>query len=174
MIRAVLFDRDGTLIADRANHATPITPMPHAAAALARLRMRGIRIGVITNQPVLAQGVIGQDDVQAVHREIEAVLGAIDGWFVCPHDVLDSCECRKPAPGLIRNALQRFGVAAHECAVVGDIGSDVEAGRNAGTLSVLVPTPVTLQREIAAAPVVREHLSAAVDYILGWNAQGAA
>ncbi|HZZ64039.1 MAG TPA: HAD-IIIA family hydrolase [Candidatus Baltobacteraceae bacterium] len=174
MIRAVLFDRDGTLIADRTNTAARVTPMPHAAAALSRLRTRGIRIGVITNQPVLAHGAMTYGELQAVHREVEKAVGPIDGWFVCPHDVWEGCSCRKPAPGLIHAALQRFAVAAHECVVVGDIGSDIEAGRNAGALSVLVPTPVTLQREISAAPVVREHLDAAVDYVLAWNAQGAA
>ena len=174
MIRAVLFDRDGTLIADGSNNAGPITPMPHAAAALSRLRACGVRIGVVTNQPVISQGAVTEHQLQAVHREIELAIGPIDGWFVCPHDVCEQCRCRKPAPGLIHAALQRFGVAAHECALVGDIGSDVLAGRNAGVLSVLVPTPVTLDREISAAPIVRHDLRAAVDYILTWNAQGAA
>lgn len=174
MIRAVLFDRDGTLIADRVDATARISPMPHAASALQRLRKQGIRIGVVTNQPALAQGIIGRDDLHAVHYEIERMLGPIDGWFVCPHDVFEGCNCRKPAPGLVHAALQRFGLTAGACALVGDIGSDVEAARNAGVLSILVPTRVTLEREVAAAPVVRDNLNAAVDYIFKCNAQGAA
>jgi len=174
MIRAVLFDRDGTLIADRPAAPETIVPMPYAVYALRRLRDRGIRIGVITNQPCIAQGTVTWDQMRATHRHIERLLGAIDDWFVCPHDAAEGCTCRKPAPGLIHTALKRFGITAAECALIGDIGSDVEAGTRAGVLSVLVPTRVTLKREILAAPIVRDDLRAAVDVVFAAGSAGAA
>ena len=97
---------------------------------------------------------------------IRAVLGPIHGWFICSHRESDGCGCRKPAPGLIHAAAARFGVETHECVVVGDIGSDVEAAVAAGARAVLVPTALTRRSEIDAAPVVFHSLSDAVGAIV--------
>lgn len=166
MIRAVLFDRDGTLIVDSPRDRANITPMPGASQALQRLRTRGMRIGVITNQPAIAHGDLSVDDMRAIHERIEDAIGAIDAWFVCPHAVNDECGCRKPQAGLIEDACRHFGISAEECVVVGDIGSDVDAAHNAGAHAILVPTPVTRAQEIARAPVVCADLNEAVDAIL--------
>mgnify|MGYP001468140596 CR=1 FL=1 len=170
MIRAVLFDRDGTLIADPGEDRTNITVMPHAAQALQRLRERGLRVGVVTNQPAIGQGILEQDQLLAEHDRIESLVGPIDGWFVCPHDMRDACRCRKPAPGLIYSAARAFGVSPHECIVVGDIESDLVAANSAGARAILVPTPVTLKGEIDRAAAVCRDLSQAVDRILASEA----
>ena len=159
MIRAVLFDRDGTLIAD--DRAQAITPMPYAREALDRLRQRRIRIGVITNQPNC-----GDDEMELVHRQIEELLGPIDGWFVCRHTAEAGCLCRKPQSGLVLKAAAAFALWPEECAVVGDIGSYVEAAQAAGALAILVPTPVTLSDEVQRAPIVCGHLAEAVERLL--------
>lgn len=166
MIRAVLFDRDGTLIEDPCNARTSITIMPHAARALQRLRDRSLRIGVITNQPGLAQGILAHDELLVDNRRIESLVGPIDGWFVCPHDASENCACRKPAPGLVYSAARAFGVSPHECVVVGDIESDLIAANAAGARAILVPTPVTLKEEIDRAATVCTDLSQAVDFIV--------
>lgn len=168
MIRAVLFDRDGTLIAD-ARATSHVSPMPHAAESLRRLREKRIKIGVVTNQPALARGIIATQDMHAVHERIAELLGAIDAWFVCPHAEDAGCDCRKPEPGLILAAQREFGVSAAECVVVGDIGSDIDAAHNAGARGILIPTPVTRAEEIARAPVVCRDLAAAVEQILTWE-----
>ena len=64
-------------------------------------------------------------------------------------------------------AADRLGVAPERCAVVGDIGADVEAARAAGARAVLVPTPQTRREEIAAAPERADDLASAVDLLLG-------
>lgn len=161
-IRAVLFDRDGTLIADDSNRTSFITPMPHAREALNRLRERGFLIGVITNQPDA-----DDSDIDAVHWKIDEQLGPIDGWFVCRHSADAGCLCRKPRAGLILKAASAFGVLPGECAVVGDIGSDIDAAQAAGAFAILVPTPVTLREEIERAPVVCSDLGEAVDRLMG-------
>lgn len=162
MIKAVLFDRDGTLIADRPDRHERIVAMPGAVSALQRVRQYGLCIGVVTNQP----GVHTRD-LHRIHQHIEHALGPIDGWFVCTHNASDACACRKPQPGLIFQAAKAFGVSPQECALVGDIGSDIEAAHAAGAPAVLVPTPVTLQQEIDRAPVVCSDLHDAVDLIIG-------
>lgn len=166
MIRAVLFDRDGTLVADTPRQLL-LTPAPDAREALARLRRAALRVGVVTNQPAIGEGRIAAQEMHAAHRDLEQRIGAIDGWFVCPHRASDGCACRKPQPGLVFQAAQAFGVEPHECAVIGDIGSDVEAALRAGAHAVLVPTPITLREEVEPAPVVCRDLLEAVDYVLG-------
>jgi histidinol-phosphate phosphatase family protein len=165
---AVLFDRDGTLIADVPYNGDPerVVPMPGARAALDRLRAASLRLGVVTNQSGLARGRFTAEQLTAVNRRVEDLLGPFDTWQICPHDDSAGCHCRKPAPGLVLGAAAELGVPAYRCVVVGDIGRDMTAAQAAGAAGVLVPTPVTRAGEVAAAPTVAGDLTAAVDAIL--------
>ncbi|HLI39902.1 MAG TPA: HAD-IIIA family hydrolase [Streptosporangiaceae bacterium] len=165
---AVLFDRDGTLVRDVPCNGSPdlVTPVDGAAAALARLRAAGVRVGVVTNQSGVERGLITGGQVRAVNRRVEELLGPFDVWAVCPHGPADGCGCRKPAPGLITAAAARLGADPADCVVVGDIGADVDAAYAAGARAILVPTPVTLPGELAGVPVAPD-LAGAVAAILG-------
>jgi len=165
---AVLFDRDGTLIVDVPYNGDPdrVEPMPGAQAALDRLRRAGLRLGVVTNQSGLARGRFSTAQLAAVNRRVEQLLGPFDTWQICPHDDRAGCRCRKPAPGLVESAAAELGVSADRCVVVGDIGRDMTAALAAGAAGVLVPTPVTLPDEIAAAPAVADDLASAAGLIL--------
>jgi histidinol-phosphate phosphatase family protein len=167
--RVVLFDRDGTLVHDVPYNGSPaaVRPVDGARLALDRLRARGIRVGVVTNQSGVARGLLSGGDVDAVHGRLAELLGPFDAVAVCPHAPDGGCGCRKPAPGLIHRALADLGVPAGQCAVVGDIGSDVHAALAAGARPVLVPTAQTLVEEVEAAPEVAADLGAAVDLLLG-------
>jgi histidinol-phosphate phosphatase family protein len=165
----VLLDRDGTLVVDVPYNGDPerVRPMPGARAALDRLRAAGVRLAVVSNQSGIARGIVTEDEVAAVNRRVEELLGPLGPWLVCPHGPDDGCGCRKPAPGLVLEAADRLGVAPERCAVVGDIGADVDAARAAGARAVLVPTPRTRREEVAAAPERAEDLAGAVDLLLG-------
>jgi histidinol-phosphate phosphatase family protein len=168
-LRAVLFDRDGTLIEDVPYNGDPnrVTPMPGARAALDRLRAAGLQLGVITNQSAVGRGLLTADQVAAVNHRVEELLGPFDTWHVCPHDAYDGCDCRKPAPGMVLAASGRLGVPTTACVVIGDIGADMAAAAAAAARAVLVPTPATRIGEIAAAPAVVGDLDGAVRWILG-------
>lgn len=168
MTRAVLFDRDGTLIADAPPNVDPalVRLMPYAREALDLVRERGIRIGVISNQPAIARRTLTRAQMRAVNERIAELAGPIDGWFVCPHDRTWHCHCRKPRAGLVRRAARFFGVAPAECVVVGDIGTDVQAAAAANACGILVPTPATRREEIAASPIVCANLLQAVRFAL--------
>jgi len=107
------------------------------------------------------------EQVEAVNRRVEEVLGPLGPWLVCPHGPDDECGCRKPAPGLVEAAASALGVPVERCAVIGDIGADMEAARAAGARGVLVPTPATRPEEVAAAAEVAPDLPSAVDLLLG-------
>jgi histidinol-phosphate phosphatase family protein len=166
---AVLLDRDGTLIVNVPYNGDPsrVEPVPGARGALDRLRAAGLPLGVVSNQSGVARGLIAPDDVARVNRRVEELLGPLGPWAVCPHGRDDGCRCRKPAPGLILDAASRLGIAPERCAVIGDIGADVEAARAAGARAVLVPTPRTRAEEVAAAPEVAPDLEAAVELLIG-------
>ncbi|GAA2900686.1 hypothetical protein GCM10010517_66370 [Streptosporangium fragile] len=173
---AVLFDRDGTLIADVPYNGDParVEPVPGALPALERLRRAGVPTGVVTNQSGVARGLISAEDVDAVNARVEELLGPFGVWAVCPHGEDDGCGCRKPAPGLVLAAAEKLGVDVRDCVVIGDIGRDVEAARAAGARGILVPTPVTLACEVAAAAEVARDLEAAVDLVLAGPVRGPA
>ncbi|MEA2381734.1 MAG: hypothetical protein QOH72_1705 [Solirubrobacteraceae bacterium] len=166
---AVLLDRDGTLVVDVPYNGDPaqVRPMPGARDALDRLRAAGVPLAVVSNQSGIARGILSEDEVAAVNRRVEELLGPLGPWCVCPHGPDDGCDCRKPAPGLVLEAAARLGVAPERCAVVGDIGADVEAARAAGARGVLVPTSRTRREEVAAAPERARDLDEAVDLLLG-------
>ena len=165
---AVLLDRDGTLVEDVPYNADParVAPVPGAERALARLRAAGVPLALVSNQSGVARGVMTMDDVGAVNRRLEELVGPLGPWLVCPHGPGDGCGCRKPAPGLVLAAATALGVDASDCVLIGDIGSDVEAALAAGARAILVPTPVTRPEEVAAAPEVAASLEEAVDLVL--------
>jgi histidinol-phosphate phosphatase family protein len=173
--RAVLFDRDGTLVHDVPYNGDPalVRPVDGARGAVERLRAAGLRVGLISNQSGIARGLLTADDVHAVNDELQRRVGAFDAVAFCPHGPDEACACRKPAPGLVLQAASALGVRPEETVVIGDIGADVGAAAAAGARSILVPTPVTRADEIAAAPVVAPDLDAAVDLVLtdwaGWR-----
>jgi histidinol-phosphate phosphatase family protein len=164
----VLLDRDDTLVHDVPYNGDParVDPVDGAREALMRLRRAGVRVAVVSNQSGVGSGRITRDQVDAVNARVEELLGPFEGFYICPHDRDEGCNCRKPAPGLVRQACAALGVPAHRTAVVGDIGSDVGAALAAGAEAVLVPTPVTRREEVAAAPQVAADLAAAVDLLL--------
>lgn len=167
--RAVLFDRDGTLVEDVPYNGEPaaVRPMREARAALARLRAAGVAIGIVSNQSGIGLGTISAAQVGAVNARVVELLGPIATIQVCPHAPGAGCACRKPAPGLIVDAARALGCAARDCVVIGDIGADIDAARAAGAAAILVPTAVTRPEEIAAAAVVARDLREAVDLVLG-------
>jgi HAD superfamily hydrolase (TIGR01662 family) len=160
--KAVLFDRDGTLITDVPYNGDPalVRPLPAARAAMDLARARGMRVGLVTNQSGVARGLLSAADVDAVNARVAELLGPFDVVQVCPHGPGDGCPCRKPAPGLIASAAAALGLTPHDCAVIGDIGADVEAARAAGARSILVPTAATAASELEGTRLAADVLTA--------------
>jgi HAD superfamily hydrolase (TIGR01662 family) len=166
---AVLLDRDGTLVADVPYNGDPakVEPMPGAREALALLRAAEIPVGMVSNQSGIGRGLIHSHQVEAVNDRVQELLGPLWPIAICPHAPAEDCDCRKPKPGLILQAARRLGVRPERCAVIGDIGADMEAARAAGARGILVPTPVTRHEEIEAATEVAPDLPTAVKLLLG-------
>jgi D-glycero-D-manno-heptose 1,7-bisphosphate phosphatase len=136
----VLFDRDETIVVDVPFNGDParVQPAPGARRLLDRLRAAGLPLAVVSNQSGVGRGLITLEQVDAVNRRVDELLGPFAGFFVCPHAPEDGCECRKPKPKLILDAARALGVDARCCVVVGDRESDIEAARNAGAVPIRV------------------------------------
>ncbi|WP_432511422.1 HAD-IIIA family hydrolase [Kineococcus sp. SYSU DK001] len=160
-VRAVLFDRDGTLVHDVPYNGDPelVKPVDGARELLDALRARGVRVGLVTNQSGVARGLLTRADVDAVNARVADLLGPFDTVQVSVDGPDAVSRTRKPEPGMVLDAAADLGLAPAQCLVVGDIGADVEAALSAGARAVLVPTEVTRAEEVEAAPVVVEALT---------------
>jgi D-glycero-D-manno-heptose 1,7-bisphosphate phosphatase len=141
---AVFFDRDGTLIADKGylNHPSQIKLFSQTAGVLKILRKAGFYLFVVTNQSGVARGYFSETQVKKVHQKLRRILKAkgakIDAFFYCPHhpqgkvkSFSKPCDCRKPSPGMVKQALKRFSVDLKKSYVVGDKMDDVLLAQNA-------------------------------------------
>jgi D-glycero-D-manno-heptose 1,7-bisphosphate phosphatase len=146
--RFVLADRDGTINVQHAGEYV-LSPgdmelLPGAAEGLRLLQTAGFGLIVVSNQAPVARGWIDEVELDRINARLLDLLDAegvgIDGIYCCPHDAPDGCGCRKPAPGLLLQAAADHGFQLDKAFVVGDKGSDIEAGRRVGSTTVLVLT----------------------------------
>lgn len=173
--KVILLDRDGVLNVDLPTgviRPSDLELIPEAISAIARISRAGWRVAVCTNQANVGRGLLNSEDLTTMHSIInQAVInlgGKINAWFVCPHRPDDGCKCRKPAPGLLLDACNSFGVNPNTVVpFVGDSVSDVEAAYAAGCHPVLVQTGKGLAAS-ARCPLVPvyQDLSNAIDAIL--------
>jgi histidinol-phosphate phosphatase family protein len=163
-IRALLLDRDGTLIHDVPYNGDPalVRPLATAQRALDRARSHGLRLAIVSNQSGVARGLVTMAQVDAVNARVAELLGPFDAIVVCPHGQADGCACRKPLPGMLHAAAAKLEVDVRACVMIGDIGADMAAASAAGAFGVLVPTPATLDDEVRAAHLVAPDLDSAV------------
>ena len=145
--KLVITGRDGILNIFRNDHVKAPEewePIPGALEAVARLNHAGWHVVVATNQSGIGRGMIDMTSVNAVHSHMMRLLsekgGRIDAVFFCPHAATEQCECRKPAPGLMHDIGERYGVELSTVPMVCDTLRDLEAARAAGCQPHLVRT----------------------------------
>jgi D-sedoheptulose 7-phosphate isomerase len=171
--RAIFLDRDGVLTRAVIRAGKPSPPgalaelevAADAKEALARLKAEGFLLLVVTNQPDVARGLQRPDIVEQMHGLLKSQL-PLDDIFVCFHDDADQCDCRKPLPGLLARAAQRYNVDPGSSYMIGDRWRDVDAGASFGVKTVWIDRGYA-ERQPASVPDSRvRSLSEAVDWIL--------
>lgn len=145
MLKAVFLDRDGVINKPLLKEQRPYPPanlidleiLPKVDLALKNLREFGYLIIVITNQPDVARGKILLETVKKINLYLHKKL-LIDEFYCCFHDDADGCNCRKPKPGSILRAMQKYKIDARQSFMVGDRWRDIEAGQTAGCKTIFI------------------------------------
>lgn len=155
--RAVFLDRDGTInkYVGFLRDINQFELIDGVAKAIKKINEAGYLAIVVTNQPVIARGEVSYTELDDIHKKMETLLGLegayVDGIYFCPHhphkgypgeieDLKIVCDCRKPKPGMLLKAAERFNISLEESYMIGDGENDIYAGRNAGCKTVLVTT----------------------------------
>lgn len=159
--KAVFLDRDGTInrYVGFLRDVSDFTLIEGASQAIHEINQSGYLAIVATNQPVIARGEVSWDELKEIHWKMETLLGKegafIDDIFVCPHhpdkgfpgerpEYKIVCTCRKPSPGLLYQAAEKYNIDLSKSWMIGDSQSDVETGRAAGCKPLLLTQNFTL------------------------------
>jgi D-glycero-D-manno-heptose 1,7-bisphosphate phosphatase len=177
--KAVFLDRDGVLNRAIVKNGKPYPPgnvdeleIPEdVPGALQALKEAGFLLIGITNQPDVSRGTQQREVVEAIHASLLKAL-PLEEIFVCYHDDGDGCSCRKPLPGLLFQATDRYPIDLSSSFMIGDRWKDVEAGRRAGCVTILIDHHYTEKEPTRLANYRVGFLSEAVTCILSHKGGG--
>jgi D-glycero-D-manno-heptose 1,7-bisphosphate phosphatase len=154
-----------------------VVMIPGAARAVARLNRAGFKVALCTNQSAIGRGIITLERLDQINAYIRDQLaregGRLDAIFFCPHAPWENCPCRKPKPGMLLDALRRFGAQAAETPMAGDGLRDLQAAKAARCPRHLLRSGNGAKTQADGIPqdvlpvAVHDDLAAMVDVLLG-------
>ncbi|CAN5311072.1 D-glycero-beta-D-manno-heptose 1,7-bisphosphate 7-phosphatase [soil metagenome] len=141
--KAIFIDRDGTLI-EEVNFLHRVADLrffSYTIEAVKLLKKNGFLVLVVTNQSGIGRGIYTENDMHAIHEQIQADLTEkLDGFYFCPHLPDEGCACRKPNPGMIEAAMRDYAIDLENSWIIGDKLLDIETGFDAEIKTALVLT----------------------------------
>jgi D-glycero-D-manno-heptose 1,7-bisphosphate phosphatase len=148
MKSAIFIERDGILTLPRVERQHQVTPVTleefqinqPAVAALKQLKDAGFVLVATTNQPGISRGTLLRHELDRMHNLLRRTF-PLDDLMVCPHDEMDHCPCRKPAPGLFTEAAFKWHLDLERSFVISDKWQDARAARAIGATSMLLQSP---------------------------------
>ena len=181
--KCIFLDRDGVINydTDLIKHPDEFTLYPYAAEAIKKINKSGYLAVVITNQSVIARGLTDLDGLNEIHKKMEWQLGEsgafVDAIYFCPHHPHGGfpgeakaykveCDCRKPKPGMLLQAAERFNIDLSQSYMIGDSERDALAGRAAGVTTIGVKTGHGVKKATFLPDYFMGNLQEAVDFIL--------
>jgi len=171
-MRAIFLDRDGTINAgvpkyERVDSIYKVELLPNTIEGLKILSQLDYEFFFVTNQAGLAEGIISREDFEEINNEVLLQIKPsgieIKETFVCPHGEGSQCNCRKPKPGLLNDAAEKYDIDLSKSWMIGDRLTDIHTGINAGTKTILVQTGSI--KESSDATFVAADLLEAAKYI---------
>ncbi len=145
--RCVLLDRDGVINIDSPNYIKSPDEwhaIDGSLAAIGDLCSAGITVCICSNQSGIGRGLFDDAALEAINKKMLAAIACFDahlhGIYYCRHHPDDHCTCRKPAPGLLLQALRRHDHLPEDCVFIGDSATDLLAAIGAGVQPILVRT----------------------------------
>lgn len=146
MNKAVFLDRDGVINRKAASHEyikkwEEFEFLSGVKIALKKLSNTNYKIIVLTNQRGISRGKMSLKDLNNIHsnmlKEIKISGGRVDSIFFCPHDI-GKCDCRKPSPGMLDKAVEKFNIDLKSSWIVGDSDSDIELGKSRNCKTIYI------------------------------------
>ena len=143
--KAIFLDRDGVINKNRDDYVKSTKELEifsNIGKEILKLKMKGFFIIVITNQSVINRKIITIRELEEIHSTIQKFLmkskTSIDKFYFCPHRPDENCDCRKPKPGLILQAINEFSIDVSKSWMVGDSKTDIQAGEKAGCKTIFL------------------------------------
>lgn len=145
--RAVFLDREGTLLNNQHGYViaeSDVEFLPCALSAARTLADTDFAIVIVTNQSPVSRNMITLGDALALNSHIAGLIttagGRVDATYLCPHQDDDSCECRKPRPGMLLRAEADLALDLSKSVVIGDSLRDLELALAVEASAILVLT----------------------------------
>jgi D-glycero-D-manno-heptose 1,7-bisphosphate phosphatase len=177
-LKYIFIDRDGVINEDRADYVKTwdvFRFIPGSLDALQRLTDSGYRIIVITNQSVINRNMVCPKDLEEIHNNMTKAItahgGRVEAIFLCPHAPDDGCDCRKPAPGLIRQAQAKYHMDLAQTCMIGDSLKDIQCAQRAGCgKAILVRTGygAETERQCLQKGVYPDHVADDLNKAVEW------
>ena len=172
-IKCFFFDRDGIVNQSPGpgyvESWDDFHVMPEFPAILQKITDAGYAAAIITNQRCVARGIVDEETLTDMHNRLVALLHDDYGLslldvYCCPHE-RDSCECRKPKPGMILTAAEEHDIDLSASWMVGDRETDIETGKRAGCRTIYVTDdPLREDADITVASM--KELVSTIDTVL--------
>ena len=173
----VVLDRDGVINQDSDEYIKSPAEwhaIPGSLEAIANLHRAGFRVVIASNQSGIGRGLFSARTLEEINarmqREVAAAGGSLAGVYCCPHRPDEGCDCRKPAPGLLRRIERDFGQSLRGAPFIGDNITDLDAALAVGARPMLVRTGYGRQASKALGDRTAEvhaDLASAVAALLG-------
>ena len=145
-IKAIFFDRDGTLIHEKPgvylSDPAKVRPYQSVPAALRMLKKAGYHFFIVSNQSGIGRGYFTEKEVNAVHARLQQLLrpAIFEEIVFCPHAPNENCTCRKPQPKMGLQLIKKYHINPTQSFMIGDKKADVEFGKVLGFKTILVTT----------------------------------
>jgi len=173
----VFLDRDGTLNYNPGylKVAAELKLLAGVGPALARLKVAGAKLVVVTNQSGVGRGIITLKDLEAIHARLEGLLeqdgAALDAIYFCPHHPDDGCRCRKPNVGMVERAVSELQLDLRRSYLIGDHARDIQLAHRVGAKAILL-TPALVDKRaldmLKAEQIMPDAVAKSMAEAVGW------
>jgi len=155
MTKAIFLDRDGVINQERKDYVKKVEEfiiLKNVSNAINLIKNHNFLVIIITNQSAVNRKLLTIENLNKIHKNLQAYLKkhntSFDGVYFCPHTPNENCNCRKPKPGLIIQAVNDFKIEISQSFMIGDSKTDIQAAENAGCKGILLKKNQTLLEAI--------------------------
>jgi D-glycero-D-manno-heptose 1,7-bisphosphate phosphatase len=133
-------------------------------------QLLGYKLIVVTNQSGIARGYYQEEDFHKITKWMLVQFNNNDvdilDVFFCPHGAKSACKCRKPQPGMLLEARDKYGINMKDSWVIGDKETDIDAAGSAGIdNTILVKSGHSVDEMNTKAKFILESIKASTQIV---------